>query len=71
MAKTHLSISHDPALKGAPSGYVFPVEQVRLAAGAGLLKVFAGPIVTMPGLPAHPRAAEMDLGPDGTVIGLA
>lgn len=71
MAKTHLSLSHDPALLGAPSGYEFPVEAVRLSAGAGLLKVFAGRIVTMPGLPAHPRAAEMDLDAKGQVVGLA
>ncbi len=71
VAKTHLSLSHDPTLKGAPTGYVFPVDEVRLAAGAGFLKVFAGPIVTMPGLPAHPRAADMDLAPDGSVVGLA
>jgi formate--tetrahydrofolate ligase len=71
MAKTHLSLSHDPALKGAPAGYVFPIEDVRLAAGAGFLKVFAGPIVTMPGLPSHPRAADMDLAADGSIVGLA
>jgi formate--tetrahydrofolate ligase len=71
MAKTHLSLSHDPALTGAPSGYEFPIEAVRLSAGAGLLKVFAGRIVTMPGLPAHPRAADMDLDAQGDVVGLA
>ena len=70
MAKTHLSLSHDPALRGAPTGYTFPVQEVRLAAGAGLLNVLAGDIQTMPGLPKHPRAALMDIDENGTITGL-
>jgi len=70
MAKTHLSLSHDPTLRGAPSGYVFPVQSVRLAAGAGMLTVLAGDIETMPGLPAHPLAADMDLDAEGRIVGL-
>ena len=70
MAKTHLSISHDPSLKGAPSGYVFPVRGARLSAGAGFVYVLAGDIVTMPGLPSRSRAAEIDLDANGQTIGL-
>lgn len=70
VAKTHLSLSHDPALKGAPGGYTFPIRGVRLAAGAGYLYALAGDIMTMPGLPSHPRAAEIDVDPEGQVTGL-
>jgi formate--tetrahydrofolate ligase len=70
MAKTHLSLSHDATLRGAPEGYVFPVQSVRLAAGAGMLTVLAGDIETMPGLPAHPLAADMDLDAEGRIVGL-
>ena len=70
MAKTHLSVSHDPSLKGAPTGYTFPIEDVRLAAGSGLLVVLAGDIETMPGLPLHPRATSIDLDESGGVTGL-
>lgn len=70
MAKTHLSISHDPSLKGAPSGYVFPIRGARLSAGAGFVYVLAGDIVTMPGLPSHSHAAEIDLDANGQTIGL-
>ncbi|HLW46528.1 MAG TPA: formate--tetrahydrofolate ligase [bacterium] len=70
VAKTHLSLSHDPSLKGAPSGYTFPIRGVRLAAGAGYLDVLAGDIVTMPGLPSHPHAAQIDLDAEGHVTGL-
>jgi formate--tetrahydrofolate ligase len=70
VAKTHLSLSHDPSLKGAPSGYTFPIRGVRLAAGAGYLYALAGDIMTMPGLPGHPHAAQIDLDADGRVTGL-
>ncbi|HYM91300.1 MAG TPA: formate--tetrahydrofolate ligase, partial [bacterium] len=70
VAKTHLSLSHDPALKGAPSGYTFPVNGMRLAAGAGYLYALAGDIVTMPGLPSHPRAVGIDLDEAGEIVGL-
>ncbi|HET7265866.1 MAG TPA: formate--tetrahydrofolate ligase [bacterium] len=70
VAKTHLSLSHDPALKGAPHGYTFPIRGVRLAAGAGYLYALAGDILTMPGMPSHPRAAQIDVDGDGRVTGL-
>lgn len=70
VAKTHRSLSHDPALAGAPRGYAFPVEGLRLAAGAGFVTVYAGGIMTMPGLPRHPRFLGIDLTPDGRITGL-
>lgn len=70
MAKTHLSLSHDPALRGAPTGFTLPVREVRLAAGAGYLTVLTGAIATMPGMPTHPRLLELDVGPGGAIVGL-
>ena len=70
MAKTHLSISHDPTLRGSPSGYTFPISDLRASVGAGFLYALAGRIETLPGLPSQPRAMEMDVSPDGEVLGL-
>jgi formate--tetrahydrofolate ligase len=70
MAKTHLSLSHDPSAIGAPSGFVVPVAEVRLAAGAGYVTVLTGAISTMPGLPSKAKFREIDLLADGTVVGL-
>jgi formate--tetrahydrofolate ligase len=70
MAKTHLSLSHDPSALGAPSDFVLPVTEVRLAAGAGYVTVLTGDISTMPGLPSKARFHEIDLLSDGTVAGL-
>ncbi|MFZ0665437.1 MAG: formate--tetrahydrofolate ligase [Acidimicrobiales bacterium] len=70
MAKTHLSLSHDPSALGAPSGFVLPVTEVRLAAGAGYVTVLTGAISTMPGLPSKAKFREIDLLGDGTVVGL-
>ncbi len=70
MAKTQFSLSHDPALKGAPRGYAFPVRELRLAAGAGFVLALAGSILTMPGLPARPAFRKIDLLPDGSIEGL-
>ena len=70
MAKTHLSISHDPALKGSPSGYVFPVSDIRASVGAGFLYTLAGRIETLPGLPTRPRAVDMDVSPNGEIVNL-
>lgn len=70
MAKTHLSLSHDPTALGSPSGFVLPVTEVRLAAGAGYVTVLTGAISTMPGLPSKAKYREIDLLPDGTVVGL-
>jgi formate--tetrahydrofolate ligase len=70
MAKTHLSLSHDPALKGRPTGYTFPVRDVRASVGAGFLYPLCGTMRTMPGLPTNPAGEKVDLGPDGRVVGL-
>jgi formate--tetrahydrofolate ligase len=70
MAKTPLSLSHDPKLKGRPEGFVLPVTDVRAAAGAGYIYPLAGNILTMPGLPASPAALHIDLDDDGRVAGL-
>ncbi|MEN9936429.1 MAG: hypothetical protein RLZZ387_3008 [Chloroflexota bacterium] len=70
-AKTHLSISHDPKLIGAPEGYAFPIREVRLAAGAGFIYPLAGEMRTMPGLPAHPAAERIDIDEHGNTIGLS
>ncbi len=72
MAKTHLSLSHDPDLKGAPSGFVVPVRDIRARVGAGFLYPLLGAISTMPGLPTRPAFYDIDLDPrTGRVIGLS
>jgi formate--tetrahydrofolate ligase len=70
IAKTHLSISSDPTLRGAPTGWRLPVREVRLAAGAGYVYAICGDMRTMPGLPSHPNAQRIDLDADGNVVGL-
>ena len=70
MAKTPLSLSHDPKIKGRPEGFVFPIEEVRIAAGAGFIYPLAGSIMTMPGLPPKPAAESIDLDDAGLVHGL-
>jgi len=70
MAKTHLSLSHDPALKGAPRGWSLPVRDVRLSAGAGFVYALCGDIMTMPGLPSHPAGEDVDIDADGNAVGL-
>ncbi len=70
MAKTHLSISHDPALRGAPSGYTFPVREVRASVGAGFIYPICGEMMTMPGLAAHPAAENIDIDENGEIVGL-
>ena len=70
MAKTQYSFSTDPALRGAPSGHVVPVREVRLSAGAGFIVVICGEIMTMPGLPRVPAANAIQLDADGNVVGL-
>lgn len=61
MAKTHLSLSHDPTLKGRPTGYVFPIRDVRASVGAGFLYPLCGEMRTMPGLPTRPVFYDVDL----------
>jgi formate--tetrahydrofolate ligase len=70
MAKTHLSLSHDPNWKGVPQGYVFPIRDVRLSAGAGFLYPIAGKMQTMPGLGSDPAAAHLDMDEHGQIRGL-
>ena len=70
MAKTHLSTSHDPTRRGSPSGYIFPITDIRASVGAGFLYALAGRIETLPGLPSRPLAHNMDVTPSGEVIGL-
>jgi formyltetrahydrofolate synthetase len=70
VAKTHLSLSHDPNLKGRPTGFRLPVRSVRLAAGAGYIYPLAGDMRTMPGLPSHPAGEKIDIDADGNVVGL-
>jgi formate--tetrahydrofolate ligase len=70
MAKTHLSLSHDPALKGRPRGFRVPIRGVRASLGAGFLSPLLGEMRTMPGLPSEPNAWRIDLDDDGNVVGL-
>ncbi len=70
MAKTHLSLSSDPSLKGAPEGWRLPVREVRAAVGAGFVYPICGDTRTMPGLGSDPAAAHLDLDADGEVEGL-
>ena len=70
IAKTHLSLSDDPTRPGHPQGFTLPVEQIRIAAGAGYLLALTGDIVTMPGLPREPAAYGVDLTADGGVEGI-
>ncbi len=70
MAKTQYSFSTDPGLKGAPSGHIVSIREVRLSAGAGFVVVIAGAIMTMPGLPRQPAAENVGVDPQGTVFGL-
>ncbi|HTX74095.1 MAG TPA: formate--tetrahydrofolate ligase [Rectinemataceae bacterium] len=72
MAKTQYSISHDPVLKGAPKGFIFPITDIRLAAGAGFLYPLSGTITTMPGLPSKPGYIGMDIDVEtGRIRGLS
>jgi formate--tetrahydrofolate ligase len=70
MAKTHLSISHDPALKNVPGEYVFPIRDIRASVGAGFLYPLAGAMRTMPGLPSQPAAFKVDIDGEGRTVGL-
>ena len=70
IAKTHLSLSHDPALHGAPTGWRLPVREVRAAPGAGYVYAICGEMRTMPGLSSHPNAERIDL-IDGSIAGLS
>ncbi|MGB1689600.1 MAG: formate--tetrahydrofolate ligase, partial [Candidatus Poseidoniaceae archaeon] len=70
MAKTQYSFSHDPNLLGAPSGFEIPIREFRLNAGAGFVVAVLGEIMTMPGLPKRPAAADMDMDENGNLLGV-
>jgi formate--tetrahydrofolate ligase len=70
IAKTQMSFSDDPNLKGAPSGWRLKVREIRIMVGAGFIVAIAGNILTMPGLPSKPAAEMIDLLPDGRIVGL-
>jgi formyltetrahydrofolate synthetase len=70
MAKTPLSLSHDPALINSPHDFVLPVREVRPYTGAGWLVVLCGDLITMPGLPAEPAALQIDIDESGRTVGL-
>jgi formate--tetrahydrofolate ligase len=71
VAKTHLSISSDPSLKGAPTGWRLPVREVRASAGAGFVYPICGDIRTMPGLGSSPAAERIDIDENGEIMGLS
>ena len=72
MAKTHLSLSHDPILKGVPTGFTMPVREVRASVGAGFIYPLIGSMSTMPGLATHAAFMDIDLDPEtGEVVGLS
>ncbi|KAG2198291.1 hypothetical protein INT46_010946 [Mucor plumbeus] len=70
MAKTQYSFSHDPLLKGAPSGFTVPIRDIRASVGAGFLYPLVGEMQTMPGLPTRPCFFDVDLDDEGNVLGL-
>jgi formate--tetrahydrofolate ligase len=70
MAKTHLSLSHDPNLKGRPTGFTVPIRDVRASVGAGFLYPLLGQMRTMPGLPKVPAGTKVDIDDDGNIVGL-
>lgn len=71
MAKTQSSFSTDPTLRGAPTGHIVNVREVRLNAGAGFVVMVTGDIMTMPGLPKVPASDFIDIDEHGTVVGLS
>jgi formate--tetrahydrofolate ligase len=70
VAKTQYSFSTDPKLRGAPSGHVVNIREVRLAAGAEFIVMICGDIMTMPGLPKAPAANAIDVTESGKIVGL-
>ncbi|GAA5953525.1 hypothetical protein JCM21900_006191 [Sporobolomyces salmonicolor] len=71
MAKTHLSLSHDPALKGAPTGFTLPIREIKMSAGAGFIYPLVGSMSTMPGLSTRPGFFDHQLLDDGEIVGLS
>jgi formyltetrahydrofolate synthetase len=70
MAKTHLSLSHDPAIKGRPKNFTVPIRDIRASVGAGFLYPLLGTMMTMPGLPSVPASTKVDIDKDGNTVGL-
>ncbi len=70
MAKTHLSFTSDPKIKGAPTGFTIPISDVKASVGAGFIYPLIGPIRTMPGLSSSPAAHNVDIDENGNVVGL-
>ena len=70
MAKTHLSLSHDPTLKGRPTNFILPVRDINASVGAGFLYPLCGDMRTMPGLPSVPAGTKVDIDEEGKVVGL-
>ena len=70
MAKTQYSLSHDPNLKGRPSGFTVPIRDIRLSAGAGFITPLLGEMRTMPGLPSRPGGERIDIDAEGNIVGL-
>ncbi|MBU4490401.1 MAG: formate--tetrahydrofolate ligase [Actinobacteria bacterium] len=70
MAKTHLSLSHDPTKKGRPTGWRLPIRDIRPSVGAGFIFPLCGDMKTMPGLPSTPAGNAVDVEPDGRIVGL-
>ena len=70
MAKTHLSLSHDPNWKGVPKNYKLPIPDIRASVGAGFLYPLCGEMRTMPGLPTHPVFMDVDIDEEGKTVGL-
>jgi formate--tetrahydrofolate ligase len=70
VAKTQYSLSDDPGVLGAPSGFTIHVKEVKISAGAGFIVVLTGSIMTMPGLPKHPAAEQIDVDENGKIDGL-
>lgn len=70
MAKTQVSLSHNPSLKGVPRGFFLPILGIRIASGAGFLRAFARDVQTKPGLPKAPAALRVGLDSLGRSVGL-
>jgi len=70
MAKTHLSLSHDPKLLGRPTGYILPIRDINASVGSGFLYPLCGEMRTMPGLPSIPAGTKVDIDEDGNTVGL-
>ncbi|HNF86420.1 MAG TPA: formate--tetrahydrofolate ligase, partial [bacterium] len=70
IAKTHLSLSHDPTLKGRPKDFTVPIDDIKASAGAGFIYAIAGQMMTMPGLPSVPSSEAIDMDDNGVIRGI-